>query len=199
VDTGTGDALRSRRAWPHRAGLLAIIACIALPTAAACGSGSVPTGAGGSATAVGTPAASQQLVAFAQCMRAHGIPNYPDPSAVSGPIDSSQLGVSDSTYESAKTTCVQLDPPPQRSAGLTTAQEQQVLGKLLVFSRCMRSHGMPSFPDPNPASTIWGPSGKLFNLPASFNPNSPQFTSAANACKSLMPSSGEIRGNKSGA
>jgi hypothetical protein len=132
-------------------------------------------------------------------MRAHGIPNYPDPGSVSGAIDPSQLGVSDATYESAKTTCGLLDPPPQQSAGLTTAQQQHVLSELLNFAQCMRSHGVPNFPDPNSASTIWGPGGGLlFTVPSSISQNAPQFVAAQNACKSLMPSSGEIRGNKGG-
>jgi hypothetical protein len=63
----------------------------------------------------------------------------------------------------------------------------------------MRSHGVPSFPDPNSASTIWGSGGgKLFTLPSGIDPSSPQFTSALNACKSLMPGNGAIRGSKGG-
>jgi len=132
-------------------------------------------------------------------MRAHGVPRYPDPSSVSGGIDSRQLRVSDTVYEAAKTTCNQLHPQPRNTAGLTTAQEQQVLGQLLNFARCMRSHGLATFPDPNPASTIWGSgSGQVFTLPGGINPNSPQFTAAENACKSLKPSSGALRGSKPG-
>jgi len=198
MNTGTGAPRRWRQAL-RRAGLLAVTAGVALLTVA-CGGNSASTGSSGSSQAAqATPSDSQQRLAFAQCMRAHGIPDYPDPSSVSGPIDSSQLGVSDTVYESARTTCYQLHPQPQNTAGLTTAQEQQVLGQLLNFAKCMRSHGVPNFPDPNPASTIWGPGGgKLFTLPSSINPDSPQFTSAQNACKSLMPSSGAVRGNKGG-
>jgi hypothetical protein len=177
-------------------GLLAVMAGLALLTVA-CSSNSSSTGTSGSSQAAGiTPSASHQTVAFAQCMRAHGVPNYPDPGSVSGPINSSQLGVSDAIYESAKTTCTRLDPPPQQSAGLTTAQEQHVLSQLLSFAQCMRSHGVPNFPDPNSASTIWGAGGKLFTIPSTINTSSTQFTSAQNSCKSLMPSSGEINPNK---
>jgi hypothetical protein len=197
MSTGTCGPRRWRRAWPQRVGLLAAVAGLALLTVA-CSSNSSSTGTGGSPQAASvTPSASHQAVAFAQCMRAHGVPNYPDPGSVSGPINPSQLGVSDATYQSAKTTCTRLDPPPQQSAGLTTAQEQHVLGELLNFSRCMRSHGVPNFPDPNSASTIWGSGGgSLFTTPSSINTSSTQFSSAQNACKSLMPSSGEIRVNK---
>ena len=102
-------------------------------------------------------------------------------------------------YELARTTCYRLYPQRQSGPWLTTAQQQQVLGQLLNFAKCMRAHGLPLFPDPNPASTIWGSGGgQTFTLPSSINPNSSQFTSAENACKSLKPSSVAIRGNKGG-
>jgi hypothetical protein len=40
----------------------------------------------------------------------------------------------------------------------------------------MRSHGYPSFPDPDARG--------VFNLPSTINPNSAQFGSATNACQS---------------
>lgn len=203
MNTGTGASRRWHQAWTQRVGLLAVMAGAALLTLA-CGGNSVSTGSSGSSQAAGaTPSASSQAsnnaVAFAQCMRAHGIPSYPDPSSASGPVDSRQLGVTDTVYESARTTCYRLYPQRQSGPGLTTAQQQQVLGQLLNLAKCMRSHGLPTFPDPNPASTIWGSGGgQLFTLPSSLNPNSSQFTSAENACKSLKPSSVAIRGNKGG-
>jgi hypothetical protein len=198
MNTGTGARRRWHQAWPQRTGLLTVMAGVALLTVA-CSSNSASTGSSGSPQAAGAaPSASSNAVAFAQCMRAHGVPSYPDPSSVSGPIDENQLGVSDTVYETAKTTCDRLYPQPQ-SAGITTAQQQQVEAQLLKFAQCMRSHGLPSFPDPNPASTIWGPGGgKLFNAPSSINPDSPQFTSAANACKSFQPGNVAVRGSKGG-
>jgi hypothetical protein len=195
MNTGTCARRRWYQAWPQRTGLLTVMAGVALLTVA-CSSNSGSTGSSGSPQSAGAaPSASSNAVAFAQCMRAHGIPSYPDPSSVSGPIDSSQLGVSDTVYETAKTTCNRLYPQPRRS--VTTAQQQQDEAQLLKFAKCMRSHGLPSFPDPNPASTIWGSgSGQIFTIPSSINPNSPQFTSAENACKSMMPSNGALRGNK---
>lgn len=198
MNTGTGATRRWHQARPQRAGLLAVMAGAALLTVA-CGGNSASTGSGGSSQSAGAaPSASSNAVAFSQCMRSHGIPNYPDPSAVSGDVDSSQLGVSDTVYESARTACRQLYPQPHANAGLTTAQEQQVEGQLLIFAKCMRSHGLPAFPDPNPASTIWGGSGQLFNVPSSIDHNSSQFTSAANSCKSLMPSNAALGKNKGG-
>ena len=51
----------------------------------------------------------------------------------------------------------------------------------LSFSRCMRSHGVSSFPDPNP-------NGSGFNTSApGLNPSSPAFEAAQTACRDLLP------------
>jgi hypothetical protein len=52
---------------------------------------------------------------------------------------------------------------------------------LLAFSRCMRAHGVSSFPDP-------GSSGQISISSANgINPDSPEFKSAQAACQSLLP------------
>ncbi len=80
-----------RRHWcrprPRRAGVLAVMAGLVLLTAACGGSlsssGSPSTTGGPSST--GTGGASSSFVshdlAFARCVRAHGVPNFPDPNA----------------------------------------------------------------------------------------------------------------------
>jgi hypothetical protein len=48
----------------------------------------------------------------------------------------------------------------------------------LAYSQCMRTHGVPSFPDPDSQ-------GNYHNAPG---PETPGFTAAANACRNLAPS-----------
>jgi len=58
------------------------------------------------------------------------------------------------------------------------AQAQQ---EELSFARCVRSHGVSSFPDPTP-------NGGGFNLSApGINSSSPAFKAAQTACKDLLP------------
>ena len=55
----------------------------------------------------------------------------------------------------------------------------------LAYSRCMRSHGVPDFPDPNSKGEI-----TLEASPGSgsdLQPDAPQFKRADQACKALMP------------
>ena len=49
----------------------------------------------------------------------------------------------------------------------------------LAFAKCMRTNGVPNFPDPNPER------GGLFSL-AGINPSSPAFRAAQEKCQKLM-------------
>jgi hypothetical protein len=63
---------------PRRAAALAVVAAVAVLTA--CGGG--PSSSGGSASA--EPATYRADLAYAQCMRTHGVPGFPDPNPSAG-------------------------------------------------------------------------------------------------------------------
>ena len=63
-----------------------------------------------------------------------------------------------------------------------------VTAAFLKFSTCMRSHGVPNFPDP-------GSSGGISISPGSgLDPASPAFKSAQSQCKKLLPGGGPKAG-----
>lgn len=64
------------------------------------------------------------------------------------------------------------------AAGATPVAAQA--DQALRYVRCLRSHGVPSFPDPSPG-------GRLPNVPASIDPAAPSFRFAQHACAGLMP------------
>jgi hypothetical protein len=67
------------------------------------------------------------------------------------------------------------------ASGVSAAHgHQQDASQLLKLARCMRAHGVPSFPDPST-------SGGSVILGGTFNFGSPQFQKAERACKSLIP------------
>jgi len=71
---------RPRRAWPPKVLIAAaILATAALALLAAACSGR-PSSTGGSPDAGGS-AASTSAVAYSHCIRSHGLPNWPDPTA----------------------------------------------------------------------------------------------------------------------
>ena len=55
--------------------------------------------------------------------------------------------------------------------------------QLLAFSECMRSHGVPSFPDPNGQGIHIGPGSGI-------DPSSPAVKAARSTCAKLLPGGG---------
>jgi hypothetical protein len=157
--------------------LLAILGIVAL--AACSGSTSTTTASGGGGSTPST--AYQKALAYAQCIRAHGIPNYPDPNSKGQFVipngGSNPTGnVSPAVLNAANKACQKLAaamPGPQQGGHAPNASSE------LKFSQCMRSHGEPAFPDP-------ASNGSL-TLPPGMNSQSPQFQNAEKACQSLMP------------
>jgi hypothetical protein len=181
------------RAPLRRAGVLAVAAGLAL-LIAACGgtSSSVSTSSAGgtsstgSATSAGTGGASSSYVpdklGLARCLRAHGVPDYPDPNAAGQEPGNSKQLISTPQGQAAIGACSSWT---SRVHGDTAAQNQAVLAEYVRFAQCMRSHGLPEFPDPVNAA------GRVeFVLSAShdgFDPHSPQVLAKAHACESVLP------------
>jgi len=85
-------------------------------------------------------------------VRAHGVPNFPDPAGSGGiPKETpQQLGVSLSQFQAAQTECKRLIPAGGSLSGtsnqtITVAQQQYYLNA----AACMRSHGVTNFPEPS--------------------------------------------------
>jgi hypothetical protein len=128
-------------------------------------------------------------------MRVHGVPNFPDPvqsgngrvglqiSAVPG---KGGLGLNSPAFQSAQQACKKLLPnggnPPKLSAG----EKQQ----FLKFAACMRTHGVPSFPDP----TFSGGGVRVQIGGPGVSPSSPAFKAAQQSCRAYSPFKGGIGG-----
>ncbi|HEY0871254.1 MAG TPA: hypothetical protein VGD55_12710 [Acidothermaceae bacterium] len=130
-----------------------------------------------------SPAASstQQAgaVGFAHCMRSSGVANWPDPES-SGVFDKSEittqkLGVSSSVLQSAQNTCQHLLPRE------SSTQQRLNGAQALQFAQCMRSHGVPNFPDPDGTGRIPDPAT------GGIDQGSPQFQAANDACVQYRP------------
>lgn len=159
-----------------RAGLLPAMAAAAVLTAACGGSASSSSSAGG-------PANYQQALAYSQCMRAHGVADFPDPDAQGNIIQHVSGNQPDdrnsSVFQAADTACHHLLPG---GGGRSTAAQQQVIGRWLKIAQCMRAHGVPDYPDPEVSG------GSIVILSgAGINAGSPQFQAAEHACKSVIP------------
>lgn len=126
-------------AHPHGNRLLIMAATIGCSAAiAACGSSKASSTAAAGQFAKG--------LKYSDCMRAHGVSNFHDPSPGGG-FNIRALGAEPDSpaFASAQTTCAKLQPgglaPPQ----ITGEQVHQMFLK----ARCIRRHGFPNFPDPS--------------------------------------------------
>jgi hypothetical protein len=135
-----------------KAGRSGVIPALALGTAAllvvsACGAAGR---AGSPATRAG--AHSNEAVVlheFVDCVRAHGVPDFPDGSIDSHGVVSfpdSAPRIPDNAVNACQVFFSQLPPQPASSPPVP----QQLFQELLSFARCMRSHGVPDWPDPSP-------------------------------------------------
>jgi hypothetical protein len=139
-------------------GMAPVIAAAVLALlAAACSASPSSTGAG--SPGAGDSSSSPSAVAYSHCMRSHGVPNYPDPSNGQLPKGGAQaFGVSSSVFSAAQSACQNLLPDAgsfQEQASQCTlagdcppAVVQQMMTTDRKFAQCMRSHGVPNWPDP---------------------------------------------------
>jgi hypothetical protein len=160
--------------------MLAVTVGIALLTTACSGGGTTSTGAAdpGSTGSRSTSAAYAKALAYSQCIRSHGVPNFPDPTISNGSITlnlGNNADVSQSALQAAQNACKSLSPIHP----LTGAQEAKNVAEGLKWAQCIRSHGVPDFPDPS--------SSGAFDLPSGMNPQSGSLQAAMNACQSVRP------------
>jgi hypothetical protein len=114
-------------------------------------------------------------------MRTHGVARYPDPGTSGIPPKATlqQLGVSSAGFQSAQSACRHLLPNGGRPPN--EAERRRVAVQSLQFSRCVRSHGVPNFPDPDVTGRIPDPGS------VGVDQGSPKFQAANEACGAYRP------------
>jgi hypothetical protein len=162
----------------RRAGLItAVIAGLAV-LLAACGGGSGGSGSTPPQGSSSQGSSQSGAVAFAQCVRSHGVSDFPDPQ--NGHFIITSHDQSNPNFKPAVQACQHLlGPGGAANSGSNNSQ-------LLAFAHCMQTHGVPQFPDPTANGGIMGGSG--------IDPNSPQFRQAYQQCQSLLP--GNVQGQQ---
>jgi hypothetical protein len=142
---------RTATTLPAAAAAIAAAAVIA-----ACGSGSPSSSASSGSGNASTPAQRQQMeqaaVRFADCMRSHGVPDFPDPSTSPRQFKNA-LETKSPAFRSALTSCQHLLPGGRVRSNNAPPSQAQMAAEL-AFARCLRSHGFPSFPDPNSSGEL---------------------------------------------
>ena len=177
----------------RRPGVLAVTVGLLLLTAA-CGS-SPPSSSTSStrgtsstsdASSSGTGGVSAAYVSdklgFARCLRAHGVPNYPDPNASGQEPPGSKQLIASPQGQAAVGACSFWS---NRIHNNVAAQNQAVMGEYVRFAQCMRAHGLPNFPDP---ANVEGRVEFMLNASQDgFDPHSPQVLAKAHQCERVLP------------
>lgn len=170
---------------PGRRALSVLTVCALAVFTAACGMPKVALKPG----ATGATGSTGSL-AFASCMRSHGVPDFPDPSGgrvmMSNrngkmAINGVNLKESAAQFQTAQTACQShLEAPT--AGGAPNPKVQQAA---LAFGQCMRAHGLPNFPDPKVSGN-----GIQIQVKKSMGMdlNSPQFQAAQTACQPILSS-----------
>jgi hypothetical protein len=124
---------------------LAALAVIAL-IGAGCSNAPAETDSGSGS---GTATTRAKAVKFAQCMRDHGIQQFPDPDAsgsltIDGVANGSSVDPSSPAFDRALSACRDLQPAGFTGRKRSASQQQAAL----QFAQCVRDHGVKDFPDP---------------------------------------------------
>ncbi len=121
---------------------------------------------------------------FSGCVRAHGVTDFPDPtigsnglpswtSSPNNPDANTQSPAGRAAQRACEKDLPNLEPH-------TPAEKATANSAALKYATCMRSNGVPNFPDPNGQGLI-----QIKNATGVLDASSPQFQKAATSCKSL--------------
>lgn len=134
-----------------------------------------------------TASQTQRLIAYSECMRRHGVTNFPDPNSQGDLVITPNDNVNPNSpqYTQAQSACKKFSPQAASGAGMTPAQHAKALAALTNYVHCMRKHGIEM------ADPFNGPNGGVgIALPRNLDLNSPLYKQADRACKHFVPSGG---------
>lgn len=149
---------------PRTAALVALL--LVVPAACTSSSSSTPP----------TNSTWRAALAYARCMRANGVPGFPDPDPNGRFVGVNRKYQGDPAFQTAQQKCRN-----RSSGGEHNPADPAYVPQLRKFARCMRNHGLPQFPDPN--------AGGGFPPGVEQLQGDPNFATALQACRAKLPGS----------
>ncbi|MFG2732296.1 hypothetical protein [Streptomyces canus] len=129
--------------------------------------------------------AFDQALEFSECMRAEGVPEFPDPQQADGGVrmDAGDVDTNSPEFQGAMEAC--RDKAPQ-AQGQGQGGEALDPTKVAAWAECIRKNGVPNFPDPE----INGGQMALDFAGAGLSMADPAFQKARGACQDKWPGGG---------
>jgi len=115
--------------------------------------------------------------AYAQCMRANGVPDFPDPDANGQLRGAAHEQQDNPKFQAAQEKCRALAPGAEHQKPDPATVEQ-----MRQFSQCMRANGVPDFPDPDANGQLRGAAHE--------QQDNPKFQAAVQTCRQKLPGGG---------
>ena len=196
ISTGTTTGPRRGSLPIWRAGLVVVTLLGAGALLAACGGGSPATGVASLGTTTTTSGSStgggggttlqDHVLAYMACMRTHGEPNMPNVTITASGLHMSAAPVpgfnpNSPQFAAATKECDHFLGKKGGSGGASTISPVDQ-ADYLKAAVCMRSHGVPNFPDPT-----FENGSVEFNNATQINTDSPVYKSALATCQKLIP------------
>jgi hypothetical protein len=142
------------------------------------------------------PSAEQQaavrkaMLAYAACMRKHGVPMQDPTFTADGGVQMTgggpdQKNVSPATQRAAQKACEHYQKQIKPTGADSPERQAEFRQKALALSRCMRAHGVPNFPDPE-----FGDNGRIgikMSKENGVDPHDPAFQRAQRECAQYEP------------
>jgi hypothetical protein len=181
----TNSTRPTRRRWPPVQRAAATVIAVAGMALLVCGCG----GANSSSTTSTESAQTSGALAFSDCMRSHGVPNFPDPDST-GQIPKNEVIplASSPQFRVATSACNHLLPNTGAPTS-THAEVQTALNGMVRFAGCMRSHGVQDWPDPTVDRSHPGDPRPVFDLHNIVDPTTPRLSADIHQCQHVMPQS----------
>jgi hypothetical protein len=166
-----------------------VLCAAALALAALAGCQSSSPGAGNpTASPQATASGSQEIATigreYSQCVRDHGVPNYPDLVLAGGQLSLPNDGTGDAAnqalraHPAARDACQPILDRLPASAQKNPAVTEQDMENLRKFAQCMRQNVVPEWPDPRSNGSF-----PIVGTPLEQEGKSARMVTAQRACK----------------
>jgi hypothetical protein len=144
------------------------------------GAVTVITACGSSSNNDTAPAAGQEKARrYAQCIRANGVPDFPDPDADGGFSGVGHEQEGNPKFKAAQEKCRDLAPGGEHENTGDPAYVEQAR----KFAQCVRDNGVPDFPDPDAEGRFRGVGHE--------QEGNPRFKAAQEKCRGKLPGGGD--------